>query len=407
MSPRWQTFSGFVYAPFVSWNPQDTQAPRAVPFRLWVVCGLGLSLLLNACETSSPKPNLPPSESDLVLLKTTTLCTAKADFLKPHPASTFKAQAWGAGQELVLPADRSPSHGDESYFFDEDGMLVGTLFTFPSGLDLNPYPVLRHTLTRLKPALEFYLNVANLSSRTSMDSSALYETGDEKTTTQYLVLGTREQPALLQASVTIDPYVRLFSPYRREFLERLRLPRGQKPGQQLDSQGAEDKEPFLSLQQFARGQTAQLSYCGTQNYDTAATAYQKAIASGFTNKVWLAEAHHKLGQAWKGKGQHEKAKTEMLQSLAIRPNNPEVLNNLGTVYTELGDKANALASFEKTVILRPNYAIARYNLAEAYEPTNPKRALSEYETYLALVEGIPDEASRIAVVQQRVKTLKH
>jgi len=281
------------------------------------------------------------------------------------------------------------------------------LFTFPSGLDLNPYPVLRHTLSLLKPALEFYLNVANLSSKTSMDSSALYETGDEKTTTQYLVLGTREQPVLLQASVTIDPYVRLFSPYRREFLERLRHPSGQKPGQSLDSQGAEDKEPFLSLQQFARGQTAQLSYCGTQNYDIAATAYQKAIASGFTNKVWQAEAHHKLGLAWEGKGQHEKAKTEMLQSLAIRPNNPEVLNNLGTVYSKLGDKANALASFEKAVTLRPNYAIARYNLAEAYEPTNSKRALSEYETYLALVEGIPDEASRIALVQQRVKALKH
>jgi len=396
-----------VYAPFVSRNPRDKHAPRAVPFRLWVLCGLGLSLLLNACETPARKPILPPSESDLVLLKSTTLCASKAEFLKTHPASTLKPHDWGAGQELVLPADRSPSHGDESYFFDEDGMLVGTIFTFPSGLDLNPYPILRHTLTQLKPTLEFYLNVANRSSKTSMDSSALYETGDEKTTTQYLVLGPREQSALLQASVTIDPYVRLFSPYRREFLDRLRHPRGQTPGQQLDSQGAEDMEPFLSLQQFARGQTAQLSYCGTQNYDTAATAYQKAIANGFSNKVWLAEAHHKLGLAWEGKGEYEKAKTEMLQSLAIRPNTPEILNNLGTVYGKLGDKANALASFEKAVTLRPNYAIARYNLAEAYEPTNPKRAVSEYETYLALAEGIPDEASRIALVQQRVKTLKH
>jgi tetratricopeptide (TPR) repeat protein len=363
--------------------------------------------LLNACETPAPKTILPPSESDLVLLKSTTLCTSKPDFLEKHPASILKPQDWGAGQELLLPAARSPSHGDESYFFDEDGMLVGTVFTFPSGLDLKPYPVLRHTLTLLKPTLEFYLNVADLTSKTSMDSSALYETGDEKTTTQYLVLGAREQPVLLQASVTIDPYVRLFSPYRREFLERLRNPRGQKPGRQLDSQGAEDKEPFLSLQQFARGQTAQLSYCGTQNYDTAVTAYQKAIASGFTNKVWLAEAHHKLGLAWEGKGQNEQAKAEMLQSLAIRPNTPEVLNNLGTVYRKLGDKENALASFEKAVTLRPNYAIARYNLAEAYEPTNPKRALSEYETYLALVEGIPDEAGRIALAQQRVKELKH
>ena len=403
----WQTRSRFVYAPFVSRNPHGTQTPRPMTFRLWLVCVLGLGLLLNACGTPAPKPSLPPSESDLLLLKPSTLCTSKSDFLKTHPASTLKLQDWGTGQELVLPADRNPLHGDESYFFDEDGMLVGSVFTFPSGLDLNPYPVLRHTLTLLKPTLEFYLNVAKLSSKTSMNSSALYETGDEKTTTQYLVLGTREQPVLLQTSVTIDPYVRLFSPYRREFLERLRHPSGQKPGQPLDSQGAEDKEPFLSLQQFARGQTAQLSYCGTQNYDTAVTAYQKAIASGFTNKVWLAEAHHKLGLAWEGKGQHEKAKTEMLQSLTIRPNTPEILNNLGAVYRELGDKTNALASFEKAVTLRPNYAIARYNLAEAYEPTNPKRAISEYETYLVLVEGVSDEASRIAFAQQRVKTLKH
>lgn len=396
-----------MYAPFVSVNSHNKQLPQAMPFRLWVVCGLGLALLLNGCDTSPRKPLLPPSESDLVLLKPATLCTSKSGFLKTHPATTLRSQDWGTGQELLLPAGRSPSHGDESYFFDEDGLLIGTVFTFPSGLDLTPYSVLRRTLTQLKPTLEFYLSVANLSSKANMDSSALYETGDEKTTTQYLVIGPREQPVLLQATMTIDPYVRLFSPYRREFLERLRHPKGQKPGQPVENQGSEDKEPFISLQQFARGQTAQLSYCGAQNYDTAAMAYQKAIASGFTNKVWLAEAHHKLGLAWEGKGEHEKAKAEMLQSLTIRPNTPEILNNLGTVYRELGDKASALASFEKAVTLRPNYAIARYNLAEAYESTNPKRALSEYETYLALVQGILDEASRVTLVQQRIKTLKH
>jgi tetratricopeptide (TPR) repeat protein len=395
-----------VYPPPVSRTPCDMRASGTASLRLWLVCGLGLSLLLSACETAAPKPPLPPSESDLILLKSPTICVAKPDFLKAHLASALKTQAWGSGQELILPADRSPSHGDESYFFDEDGLLVGALFTFSSGLSLEPYPVLRETLTLLKPTLEFYLNVANLSSKASMASSALYATGDEKSTTQYLVLSTNEQPALLQASITIDPYAQLFSPYRREFLERLRRPSSQNPGQQLDSQGAEDKEPFLSLQQFARGQTAQLSYCGPQNYEIAANAYQKAIASGFTSKVWQAEVHHKLGLAWEGKGQHEKAKGELLQSLAIRPNTPEILNNLGTVYGKLGDKANALASFEKAVILRPNYAIARYNLAEAIESTSPRRAILEYETYVALAEGIPEETSRIARAKQRVKVLK-
>jgi tetratricopeptide (TPR) repeat protein len=392
--------------PLVRPNSQLTRSHLPFLHQLALISGVGLSLLLAGCETPVPRAPLPPSESDLVLLKSAALCNRKADFHKNHPMASLKQKAWGAGQELVLTSDRSPSHADESYFFDEDEVLVGALFSFPSGLDLSPYPVLRETLTKLKPVLEFYVNVANLSSKDSMNSSTLYETGDEKTTTQYLVLGAGDHPTLLQASITIDPYVRLFSPYRREFLERLRNPAGNKAGQKLESQGAEDKEPFPSLQQFARGQTAQLSYCGVQNYDIAADAYQKAIAGGFSNKVWLAEAHHKLGLAWEGKGQHEKAKAEMLQSLAIRPNSPEILNNLGAVYAKLGEKANALASFEKAVTLRPNYAIARYNLAEAYEPTDPKRAISEYETYLALVEGVPDEADRIALVQRRIKALK-
>jgi hypothetical protein len=368
---------------------------------------LSLGVQLTACDTPNPRQqNLPPSETDLVLLKPGTLCQRKAAFLQQHPPSMITTQSWGTGQELLIRADRSPSHGDESYFFDEDGVLVGTLFTFSSGLDLEPYSVLRHTLTLLKPTLEFYLTVANFAGKSKMDSSSLFETGDETTTTQYLVISAREHPTLLQSSVTIDPYVRLFSPYRREFLDRLRQPSGTQPGQQVDSQGAEDKEPFPSLQQFARGQTAQLAYCGAQQYEVAADAYRKSIASGFTNKVWLAEAHHKLGQSLFGLGQYEPAKVEMLQSLAIRPNTPEILNNLGSTQLKLGDKAGALASFEKAVTLRPNYAIARFNLAEAVEPTNPKRALSEYETYLALAEGIPEEADRMALAKERVKKLK-
>lgn len=367
---------------------------------------LAIGLMIGCGPEAPIRPNLPPSETDLVLLKSTAICERKTGFLNKHPPTTHTSKAWGSGQEFVIPPTKSASQGEESYFFDEDGLLVGALFTFPRGLDLEPYPVLRHTLSLLKPSLEFYLNVSQLETKANMDPSALFETGDEKSTTQYLVTGSREHPTLLQASFAIDPYVRLFSPYRREFLDRLRNPTGGTGGQKIESQGSEDKEPFLSLQQFARGQAAQLAYCGDKNYDVAGDAYQKSIASGFTNKVWLAEAHHKLGLAWEAKGQFDKAKAEMLQSLVIRPNIPEVLNNLGTVHVKLGEKTTALGMFEKAVILRPNYAVARYNLAEAYEPTNPKRALAEYETFLALVEGIPEEEARAAYVKERIKVLK-
>ncbi|UVT15946.1 MAG: hypothetical protein H8K04_19485 [Nitrospira sp.] len=366
-----------------------------------------LGLTIGCSSPAAPvRPPLPPSKTDLVLLASTALCEHKAEFLKKHPPTTNTSRDWGAGRELTISLEKSASHGEESYFFDEDGVLVGALFTFPRGLDLQPYSVLRQTLSQLKPSLEFYLNVAELETRTNMESSALLETGDEKSTTQYLVTSLREHPMLLQASFTIDPYVRLFSPYRREFLDRLRTPTGGKGGQKMESQGTEDKEPFASLQQFARGQAAQLAYCGEKNYDIAADAYQKAITSGFTNKVWLAEARHKLGVAWQAKGQFEKAKTELLESLALRPNIPEVLNNLGTVQVKLGDKAAGLSSFERAIVLRPNYALARYNLAEASETTNPKRALSEYETYLAIVEGVPEETDRVAHVKERINALK-
>jgi tetratricopeptide (TPR) repeat protein len=367
---------------------------------------LAIAVMVGCGPAAPIRPNLPPSETDLVLLKSAVLCEGKPEFLKKHASATHTSKAWGSGQEIMIPPAKSASQGEESYFFDQDGLLVGALFTFPKGLALEPYPVLRRTLSLLKPSLEFYLDVSQLETKANMDSSALFETGDEKSTTQYLMTGSREHPTLLQASFTIDPYVRLFSPYRREFLDRLRNRMGGDGAQKIESQGSDDKEPFPSLQQFARGQTAQLAYCGDKNYDIAGDAYQKSIASGFTNKVLLAEAHHRLGVAWDAKGQLDKAKAEMLQSLTIRPNIPEVLNNLGTVLAKLGEKAAALGMFEKAVTLRPNYAVARYNLAESYEPTNPKRALAEYETFLALVEGIPEEEARAARVKERMKVLK-
>ena len=374
-----------------------------LPSALFAACTLWAG-----CETPPPpRAPLPPSESDLDLLKSTKLCDTRQVFLDKHPGIAPHTEAWGSGQEVSLSPEQSLSKGEESYFFDEDGTLVGTLFVFRSGLDLAPYKTLRYTLSQLKPSLEFYLTVAQIADRQNMASSTLYDTGDEKTTTRYLVLGDRTAPKLLAASFTVDPYVKLFSPYRKEFLDRLRDTAQQSGGQHLDTQGAEDKEPFASLQQFARGQTAQLAYCGTKNQAIALDAYQKASASGFTNKVWQAELHHRLGVSWEAAGNLEKAKTELLASLALRPNSPEVVNNLGAVYGKLGDKKNALASFEKAILLRPNYAIARFNLADAIADANPKRAITEFETYLALTEGIPEEADRSALAQKRVQALKH
>lgn len=385
-------------------SSSDHQGGIRSRFRL-ILSGILFFIPLLAACTEVPRSTLPPSESDLVLLHRVRLCDLKLSLLQQHGPSSIQREPWGSGEELRIPSATSASKGEESYFFDEDGLLVGVLFVFPNGLPLKPYPVLRKTLSELKPTMEFYLGVM-LPGQSDLESSALYMTGDEKTTTQYITQGEGSAANLLLASVSIDPYSTLLSPYRQEFLARMgRGPKGGRGGASSERTG-ESKEPFLSLQQFARGQTAQLGYCDSRSYERAADAYRKAIQHGFTDKTWLAEAHHRLGLALEGLGQLDRAKAEMQRSLQIRPNSPEVLNNLGTVFSKLGERDQAIAAFERAVTLRPNYPIARYNLAEAYEAVNAKRAISEYETYIALVEGIPAETERIAQAKERVKTLK-
>ncbi len=360
-------------------------------------------ILLAACA-ESPRNPLPPSASDLTLLTTAQPCDQKDSFLQIHPGAGIKRAPWGSGEELQVLVSESAVGAEESYFFDEDGLMVGAVFIFRNGLSLKPYPVLRQTISQLKPDTEFYLSGASLADHENLNSGTLYLTGDEKTTTQYVISEEGSSQALVMVSFSIDPYVSLLSPYP-EFIAR--LGGGQTKDSSMPLGKKQDaKEPFPSLQQFARGQAAQLGYCGSRNYGKAADAYRKALTLGFTDKVWVAEAHHRLGLALEGEGQLNQAREEMEQSLGIRPNTPEVLNNLGTVYMKLKQRDKAVKVLEKAVLLRPNYPLARYYLAESYEETNAKRAIGEYETYLALVEGIPEEAERIAQVQERIKSLR-
>jgi len=362
------------------------------------------AVLVSACAAPSSRPDLPPSASDLVLLKSMRLCDQKDEALKRWTGLPVQRTAWGSGEEIGIPGNRSESGAEESFFFDEDGLLVGALFAFPTGLPLKPYPVLRDTLSQLKPTLEFYLSLTTVPDRTNLDTSGLYRTGDEKTTTEYIVQ-RGSSPTLLLASIALDPYASLLSAYRPEFLAR-----GGKGDKSKSAQPASPKSPsaaaFPSLQQFARGETAYFASCGTRDMDRAAAAYEKAIAQGIPDKVQLAEAHHRLGLALAGKGQLTQARAEIEQSLSVRPNSPDVLNSLGTIHLKLGDRDKAIASLERAITLRPNYPLARYNLGEAYEPVNSKLAIEQYETYLALVEGVPEERERMAKARERIRMLK-
>ena len=83
-----------------------------------------------------------------------------------------------------------------------------------------------------------------------------------------------------------------------------------------------------------------------------------------------------------------------------------MINNLGSLLAQQKKQDQAVQLFEQAIVLRPNYARARFNLAEALEKVNVRGAIEEYETYLALVEGISEEERRISLVEERLKRLK-
>lgn len=376
--------------------------------RKLAVLVLVLYCALGACAPKPMRPRLPPSATDLTLLTSIHLCDRKEAVLQRLNGASPKREAWGDAEELRPAPSQNVVGAEESLFFDEDGQLVGALFVFSKGLGLAPYPVLRGTLSQLPPSLELYFGPEGASPRADLETSVLYRTGDEKTTTQYLTSGSDRSLRLLMASMAIDPYDMLLSLHRAEFLSRLgRSAKAvQEPKPEPGKPTAGEHESLEALQQFARGQTAQLGYCGARDYARAAEAYGKALRRGFTDPVWMAEAHHRLGVALMGTGAFARAKAEIEQALALRPNTPEILNNLGMVYGKLGDPKAAIAMFEKAVSLRQNYAIARFNLGEAYETIDPRRAIAEYETYMALAEGLPEEEDRLAQAKKRVKTLR-
>lgn len=387
------------------WSFLGRMHSQKVTIRL-ISCALWPLFFFVLSCTSNPSPSpLPPSKSDLELLEAKSLCEPKAVTLTGWKGTKFKRISWGTGEQLFRPAFSGQPNHDRFLFFNEENILVGAAFDFGEGLSLEPYPDLRDTLSKLPPALEYYLDTSSILQGGKPETAVLYRTGDETSTIRYTVSKRDDDPILLVASIAIDPYEPLFSKMERPLLkERLGLQGIPSPAQ--SGKHSDDAREFLANQQFARGQAAWFKSCGKRHTSTAIDAYRKAIAHNLADKQRLSEAHHILGLALKEKGQLEEAQTHIEEALVVRPNVPTVVNSLGTVLAERGEKAEAIAKFEQAIVLKPNYARARFNLAEALEDVNPRRAIEEYETYLVLAEGVYEEQARSALARSRVERLK-
>ena len=77
------------------------------------------------------------------------------------------------------------------------------------------------------------------------------------------------------------------------------------------------------------------------------------------------DALHLLGVIYSQRGDHQTAERLIRQALAESPSADTYHNNLGKVFLELGRRPEAIASFQRAVELRPDYAEARANLERA------------------------------------------
>ena len=347
---------------------------------------------------------LPPSASDLELLGASRLCNAKESVVKHWQGLRYEQMPWGSGEQLQRSAQSGQPDHDRFYFFNDEQRLVGAVFRYNQGLSLKPYPVLRQTLSELRPSSTFFIDPTQLLSQEGARSAVLYRTGDYTSTTQYLVLESDGDPTLLVASLAIDPYEQLLSSYRETFLPGLNRSPSATPGEA--SLEMDQSPDFLAIQQFARGEAALFGSCGTAQPAIAVEAYRQSIQHGLKDEARLAEAHHRLGLALRDQSQLADAQRELEQALSLRPNSPVIISNLGRVLAEQQQASRAIELFKRALVLAPNYPEARFHLAQSLEQIDTRRAIEEYETYVALVQGIPKEAKRIRVVLERVRRLK-
>lgn len=345
----------------------------------------------------APAPHLDPAPA-------WNLCDRREAVLMHEAGHRTERRMWGTGEEVI--AFRPTAGRDSEYhlFFDDRGVLVGYIDIIYEGIDLASQPAYAAWVSK-QIATDFLLPPLIVERLRGPDSGRLYMDDGERISGRAVVVPQSGRRILYITSNVLTAYAPLLTPYRPQYLTRIRLPSATESSGRFGPYESESRD-YIARQQFAKGEIAHFALCGDSEVDVAIAAYKRAIEIGLSEPLYQAEAHHRLGLAYRDKGLLKEAAAAIETSLKIRPSIPEVVNHLGKVYAMMGDTARAVESYHTAIGLKPNYAIAHFNLAEIIEGTQPRRALTAYENYLAYVDPKPGEKERITKAKERVQALQ-
>lgn len=110
-----------------------------------------------------------------------------------------------------------------------------------------------------------------------------------------------------------------------------------------------------------------------------------------------ADAHQGLGLCLARMGRLDEGVASLREAAALAPNNARILNNLGHALKLSGDREEAMALFKASLKLDPDYAQARYNLAQLEQPDLSLAVSDKVSAPVAMADAKPASPTDVPV----------
>jgi len=184
----------------------------------------------------------------------------------------------------------------------------------------------------------------------------------------------------------------------------------------LEREVADKQAELLRLQQSIQSETGKLAQGGGHATSTPAAAptgaqiaaaSSPAAAAASVNAALPPKARaydlDRMARDYYREKKYGEALQALERAVALKPNDPVLLNNLGFIYYETGRYDDAVAYLEKTLAADPKRKEAHGNIAYAYLKLGRRAdARTHFERYLELFPGSPktDEVRGILATLQ-------
>jgi predicted O-linked N-acetylglucosamine transferase (SPINDLY family) len=136
----------------------------------------------------------------------------------------------------------------------------------------------------------------------------------------------------------------------------------------------------------------------TGNNDMAVELIGKAIEINSTEPIY----YNNIGNAFKAQGNLKQAVSSYQKALLLKPNFAEALVSMGSVYIELDRLEEAISCFKKALQFKQNFADAYYNMAIALKKQNKiDEAIVCYKKSLELNSGFADAYYNLGAIYKQ------